>query len=173
MSRMLYSWSMLAPLQAPRRVALWTATWGLLTAASGFPLWSGEWSTRMRILLSVVPVIPMGVPGFLAVRGIRCLDELEARVHFEGAMTGSVAVKLGVMLAGLLTTAGILPFWPLGRGWPWLRIGGSLCWIGQAWTAGRRYRRGVSGGPGCRRRWPGCALLGCYLQSLTLERRPS
>lgn len=128
------------PLHASRWVALWALTSGLLAAGSGFLLRSREWSPVIRALFSVVPVIPMGVYGFLVVRAIRRLDELETRVHFEGAMTGSIVSALGVMLAGLLTMGGILPPWPLSKVWPWFWIGWSLSWIGGVWWAGRRYR---------------------------------
>ena len=93
----------------------------------------------MRVLLSVIPVIPMGVYGVFVIRAIHRLDELESRIYLEGAMLGSMVTALGVMLAGLLTKGGVLPPWSLGVVWPWLWIGWSLSWIVGVWWAGRRY----------------------------------
>jgi hypothetical protein len=39
----------------------------------------------MRVLLSVTPVVPMGVYGMFLTRAIHRLDELETRIHLEGA----------------------------------------------------------------------------------------
>jgi hypothetical protein len=76
----------------------------------------------------------------LAVRVIRQLDELEARIHLEGAVYGLLGTALLTMTLGLLMKGGVLPPVSLAQGWPWLWISTFLFWAAGCAFAGRRYR---------------------------------
>jgi hypothetical protein len=76
----------------------------------------------------------------LALRIIRQLDELQARVQLEGAVYGLLGTALLTMTAGLLMKGGVLPPLSLAQAWPWLWISAFLLWAAGAGFAGGRYR---------------------------------
>ena len=94
----------------------------------------------MRVLLSLVPVLPMVWYCVLALRLIRLMDELEARIQLEGAVYGLLGTALLTMTAGLLMKGGVVPAVTLAQGWPWLWIATFLLWAAGSRLAGQRYR---------------------------------
>jgi hypothetical protein len=85
-------------------------------------------------------MVPTARYGALTLRDLREMDELEARIHLEGAICGLLGSALLAMLAGLLTRGGIPPTCGLGQLRPWFWIAAFPCWAAGRGVAGRRYR---------------------------------
>lgn len=94
----------------------------------------------VRVALSLVPVLVMVLFCVLAVRVIRGFDELETRIHLEGALYGLLGTALLTMAAGLLSKEGLLPAVTLATAWPWLWTSAFLLWGAGTIVAGARYR---------------------------------
>jgi len=129
-----------ASVRTRRQAAIWALISGGLAVAAGLILRAHTLGLWSRLLLAVAPVVPMVGYGVLTLRALREMDELEARIHLEGAIYGLLGSALLTMLAGLLTRGGILPTYSLGQLWPWLWIAAFLCWAAGCGVAGRRYR---------------------------------
>lgn len=125
-------------------VRYWAAAAAILSAVTalvaGHFLRSGEWAFATRIVLSLAPVLPMSVYCVLAVRIIRTFDELQARIHLEGALFGLLGTALLTMASGLLVRGGVIPPFTLASAWPWLWIAAFLLWGIGTVTAAARYR---------------------------------
>ncbi len=126
------------------RVRFWAAFWaivaGVTAVVCGHLVRTYEWSYGARVVLALAPVIPMGIYCVLAVRIVRGLDELEARVHLEGALFALLGSAMVTMTAGLLVKSGLIPPVTLGSAWPWLWTIAFLLWGAGTFIAGARYR---------------------------------
>lgn len=123
-----------------RQAALWAVISAILAVGSAALLRSSQWSPAVRWLLSAGPVVPMVWYCRLAVRVIRQLDELEAKIQLEGAVYGLLGTALLIMTAGLLMKGGVVPPLSLAQAWPWLWIAAFSFWGAGSCLAGRRYR---------------------------------
>lgn len=94
----------------------------------------------MRLALSLAPVVPMARYCTLAVQIIRQFDELESRIHLEGALYGLLSTAIVTMAGGLLMRGGVIPHASLAEAWPWIWISAFLMWGLGSLVAGLRYR---------------------------------
>lgn len=123
-----------------QQAATWAITSAILAVGCGVLLRSFDWGGPMRVLISLVPVAPMVWYCVLAVRLIRQMDELEARIQLEGAVFGLLGTAILTMTAGLLMKGEVIPTVTLEQGWPWLWMAAFLLWAAGSRLAGRRYR---------------------------------
>lgn len=122
------------------QAAFWAIASAVIAVVCGQLLRRHEWSYEARLVLSLAPVLPMGIYCLLAIRVIRGLDELETRVHLEGALFGLLGTALLTMAAGLLSRGGLIPPLTLGFAWPWLWTAAFLFWGLGTVIAAARYR---------------------------------
>ena len=122
------------------RAAFWAISSALIALACGFLLRNYTWGFGMRVALSLAPVLPMGIYSVLAIRVIRGLDELQARIYLEGALYGLFGSALLTMTAGLLMRSGVIPPVTLAGAWPWLWTAAFLLWGAGTFAAASRYR---------------------------------
>ena len=128
------------PVHTRHQAAIWAIASAILAVGAGVLLRSREWSTAVRVVLSLGPVLPMAWYCVLALRVIRELDKLEARIQLEGGLYGLLGTALLTMAVGLLMKGGVVPPVTLAQGWPWLWISTFLLWATGSALAGRRYR---------------------------------
>lgn len=122
------------------RAAGWALVAAFVALGSGHLLRSHSWGVGMRLVLSLAPVLPMARYCVLAVRIIRGFDELESRIHLEGALSGLLGTAILTMSGGLLMKGDVIPSSTLAEAWPWLWITAFLMWGLGSFLAGRRYR---------------------------------
>lgn len=122
------------------RAALAAITAALLQVGSRAVLQHNTFSPGLRGVLTLVPVAVMGLFCVFAVQIVRSFDELETRIHLEGALYSLLGTALATMGAGVLSREGLLPALTLGLAWPWLWILAFLLWGIGCVVAGARYR---------------------------------
>ncbi len=122
------------------RAALWAIVAALIALGCGYLLRHGQWGVGMRLALSLAPVVPMARYCTLAVQIIRQFDELESRIHLEGALYGLLSTAIVTMAGGLLMRGGVIPHASLAEAWPWIWISAFLMWGLGSLVAGLRYR---------------------------------
>ncbi|MFN8653357.1 MAG: hypothetical protein U0133_15745 [Gemmatimonadales bacterium] len=122
------------------RAALAAVTAALLQVGSRIVLEHGAFGLGARVLLSLLPVAVMGLFCVFAVQIVRSFDELETRIHLEGALFSLLGTALATMGAGVLTREGLLPTLSLGLAWPWLWSLAFFLWGIGCLVAGARYR---------------------------------
>lgn len=127
-------------LSTRNQAAFWAIGSGILAVVSGVLLQAFHWNGPMRVLLCLIPVLPMIWHCVLAVRLIRLMDELQARIQLEGAVYGLLGTAVFTMAAGLLMKGQVIPSVTLAQGWPWLWIATFLFWCAGSRLAGQRYR---------------------------------
>lgn len=122
-------------------VAIMLLLWPLL------PRLQSEW---LKVVLALLPVVPVMLVVRAMVRLVLGSDELEQRIHLIGLAIAATVVSLVSLAAGFLASAGVISLdgsvlilvWPalvllyaLGRGWAARRYGGegdAMCGEGTA-----------------------------------------
>lgn len=122
------------------RAASWAIGSAVMAVACRAVLRNYTLSYGPRVVLSLVPVAAMSVFCVLAVKIVRGLDEMETRIHLEGALYGLLGTALLTMSTGLLSKEGIFPPVTMAVAWPWLWTVAFLLWGAGTFIAGARYR---------------------------------
>jgi hypothetical protein len=93
---------------------------------------------HLKILAALIPVVPTALFLWVAVTGVRSLDELHRRVHLEALVIAYPLVMFMLMTLGLLELAIDLPRddWSYRHVWAYLPL---FYFIGLA-ISWRRYR---------------------------------
>lgn len=122
------------------RAAVAAISAALLQVGSRVVLEHNTLGAGARAALSLLPVAVMGLFCVFAVQIVRSFDELETRIHLEGALYSLLGTALATMGAGVLSREGLLPALTLGVAWPWLWTLAFLLWGVGCVVAGARYR---------------------------------
>lgn len=122
------------------RAALAAVSAALLQVGSRVVLEHRSFGPGPRAFLTLVPVAVMGIFCLFAVQIVRGFDELETRIHLEGALYSLLGTALATMGVGVLSREGLIPVLTLGLAWPWLWSLAFLLWGIGCLVAGARYR---------------------------------
>ncbi|HXI21649.1 MAG TPA: hypothetical protein VNH46_11210 [Gemmatimonadales bacterium] len=122
------------------RASVWAILSGILAIGAGVLIGRVSLSWPWRLVVSLIPVLPMLIYLALLLRIIRGLDELQLRIKLEGAMLALLGTALAAMAAGLLVRTGVLPRYDLADAWPWLWMLAFGLWVIGSGIARSRYR---------------------------------
>ena len=119
-----------------RQMLIWAIAYCAVTYASVHTLKNaGIEHLGLRTLIALLPMLPIARVGFIILRFIRSLDELQQKIQFE-------AVVFSAVTTGLLTGAyGFME----GVGYPeldtvWIMPMLTVLWVGGQILARRRYQ---------------------------------
>ena len=116
-------------------IGLASVAYVLATLAAGFIVRRMEVGDPMRIVVALVPVLPAFGMLMAVVRHVLRSDELEQRIHSDGAMISAVTMMIVSITYGFMQSyAGFPPMNPI-----WLAMLGIVSWSFGAALTKRRY----------------------------------
>ena len=116
-------------------IGLASVAYVLATLAAGFIVRRMDPEDPLRIAVALIPVLPAFGMLLAVVRHVLRSDELEQRIHSDGAMISAVTMMIVSITYGFLESyAGFPPFNPI-----WLAMIGILAWSAGAALTKRRY----------------------------------